>query len=90
VLALAGGRSDIRAAAQKVHPHVGRIAADYNVTSRRKAMPKSKKTARDTATTDTEKLYARAYGARLAKRVAEEFKKPQRRVAPHKKPSGKA
>lgn len=53
-------------------------------------MPKSRKEARNSPSSeDTQKLYARACAARLAKQVDDELSS-SRRPKPRKKPDGKA
>jgi len=52
-------------------------------------MPKNTKEPRDAPPPeDTQKLYARAYGSRLAKQVAEELESSRRKAAASKKPDG--
>ena len=54
-------------------------------------MPKSKKGSRSPEPAeDTQKIYAHAYAARLAKQVAEELEGSRRKAARPKKPDGKA
>jgi ribosomal protein L18E len=54
-------------------------------------MPKSKKGSANTEPAeDTQKLYARAYAARLAKQVAEQLESSRRKATDGKKPNGKA
>jgi hypothetical protein len=53
-------------------------------------MPKSKKALRETAPADsTQRLYARAYAARLAKQVANEVDRSGRRASASKRPAKK-
>jgi hypothetical protein len=62
----------------------------YGVILRRNPMAKSKQDKRNTPPAeDTQKLYARAYGARLAKQVAKEGE-GLRRKATRPKRDGKA
>ena len=54
-------------------------------------MPKSTKDLQDARpTADTQKMYAHAYGVRLAKQVADEVEGSRRKVAGRKKSDGKA
>jgi hypothetical protein len=54
-------------------------------------MPKSKQDKRQTRPAeDTQKLYARAYGARLAKQIGEELESSRRKPPPRTKPNSKA
>jgi hypothetical protein len=53
-------------------------------------MPKNTKESRNTRPPEnTQKLYARAYGSRLAKQVAEHLENTRRKAAGRKKPDGK-
>jgi hypothetical protein len=53
-------------------------------------MPKTKKASRESPPAeDTQKLYARAYGSRLAKQVTDELDSSRRKPAPRKKADGK-
>jgi hypothetical protein len=67
-------------------PHAaGIVAAEETV------MPKSRKEARNSPSSeDTQKLYARSYGSRLAKQVAEELESSRRKATDRKKPDSKA
>lgn len=51
-------------------------------------MPKKKESRDAPPVEDTQKLYARAYGARLAKQVAEELESSRRAAKARKKPDG--
>ena len=54
-------------------------------------MPKTRKASPDRPPAeDTQKLYARAYGSRLAKQVNEELDSSRRKPALRKKPNSKA
>ena len=54
-------------------------------------MPKSTKVSRDAPTAEEiQKLYARAYGSRLAKQVAQVLDNTRRSPAPRKKRDAKA
>ena len=62
----------------------GRAAAEETI------MPKSTKEPRGARPPeDTQKIYAHAYGARLAKQVEEELESSRRKATRHKKSDGK-